>query len=369
MVHDGGRCVEKGACWVWSWRSGQRSRTDILKKLVLFALKLGVSVAILVYLVYQAHANEVFPDLIAREKDWGLIAAACVAYVAALAITFVRWWYLVRALGIPLSLHESFRLGFLGFLFNLAPMGIVGGDLLKAVMLGRHFPEHRAESLVTVFVDRVIGLYVLFLVATVAIFATGVWRLEVASVQIACQAVWLFTAVGTVAVLVPLGPDFTQGRSTELLGRIPYAGRPLKKMILAVRTYRTQIPVLLGSGLATVAVHALLVLVLYWLCAGLYASHPTLGTHFVVGPVSSATAIIPVSLGPFEFVLDALYAAIPLPDGGYMARGQGFVVALGYRVITVVIAAIGWFYYLGSRREVAEVMHDATAESSPNGVL
>jgi uncharacterized protein (TIRG00374 family) len=336
-----------------------------LKKLLLVFLKIGISVAILAYLVYQAHANEVFPDLAAREKDWKLLAGAVAAYFAGLGITIVRWWYLVRALGIDFSLRESFRLGFLGFLFNLAPMGILGGDLLKAVMLGRHQPAHRAEALVTVFVDRVIGLYVLFLVASTAILATGIWRLEATSVQIACKAVWLLTAVGTVAVIVPLAPDLTRGKSTELAGQIPYIGRPLKKMILAVRTYRTQIPVLCGCALATVAVHSLFVLVLYWICAGLYSPSHTLATHFVVTPVSSATAVIPISLGPFEFVLDALYAAIPLPDGGRMAHGQGFVVALGYRVITVFIAAIGLFYYLGSRREVTEVMHEAEMDLAP----
>jgi hypothetical protein len=100
----------------------------------------------------------------------------------------------------------------------------------------------------------------------------------------------------------------------------------------------------------------------YWVCAALYTPHPTLGTHFVVAPVSLATGVVPISLGPFEAVLDLLYAAIPLPDGGHMAAGQGFVVALGYRVITVLVAAVGLCYYLGSRREVAEVMHDAEVE-------
>jgi hypothetical protein len=72
---------------------------------------------------------------------------------------------------------------------------------------------------------------------------------------------------------------------------------------------------------------------------------------------------VPINLGPFEFVLDALYAAIPLPDGRHMTPGQGLVVALGYRVITVLIAAIGLCYYLGSRSEVAEVMHEAEMET------
>ena len=38
--------------------------------------------------------------------------------------------------------------------------------------------------------------------------------------------------------------------------------------------------------------------------------------------------------------------------------GQGFVIALTYRIITVVIAAIGFIYYLTSREEVAEILHE-----------
>jgi len=339
-----------------------------LKRLLLAALKIAVSVGILAYLAYQAQANAVFADLMERPKEWKLLAFAGAAYFAALVITIVRWWYLVRALGIDFPLRDALRLGFLGFLFNLAPMGIVGGDLLKAILLGRHQPGHRAESLVTVLVDRVIGLYVLFLVASAAILATGIWRLEGASVQIACKAVWVLTGLGTVAVIVPLAPDLTHGKSTEAAGRLPYVGRPLKKIILAVRMYRLHPWVLLGSVLATAVVHSLFALVVYWICAAIYSPHPSLGTHFVVAPVSLATGVLPISLGPFEAVLDLLYAAIPLPGGGRMTPGQGLVVALGYRVITVLVAAVGLCYYLGSRREVAEVMHEAEVKEEESGL-
>jgi hypothetical protein len=63
--------------------------------------------------------------------------------------------------------------------------------------------------------------------------------------------------------------------------------------------------------------------------------------------------------GPFEFVLDRLYADIPLPGDGNLTSGPGFVVALGYRVITILIAAVGLCYYLAARREVAAVMRGA----------
>ena len=62
--------------------------------------------------------------------------------------------------------------------------------------------------------------------------------------------------------------------------------------------------------------------------------------------------------GPFEAVLDSLYANVPLADGP-IAPHQGLVVALGYRVITVLIALIGACYYFAARKEVAQVMHEA----------
>jgi hypothetical protein len=49
-------------------------------------------------------------------------------------------------------------------------------------------------------------------------------------------------------------------------------------------------------------------------------------------------------LGPFEYVLDFLYARVPV-EGQAIVEGQGLVVALTYRLITLLIAALGIFYY------------------------
>ena len=37
--------------------------------------------------------------------------------------------------------------------------------------------------------------------------------------------------------------------------------------------------------------------------------------------------------------------------------------ALAYRLITLLIAALGVFYYLGNRREMAEVIHEAEEQA------
>jgi hypothetical protein len=66
-----------------------------------------------------------------------------------------------------------------------------------------------------------------------------------------------------------------------------------------------------------------------------------------------------------EFVLDRLYLYAPIVGGGAMVPGQGLVVALGYRIITVLIAGVGICYYLGSREEIAEALHEAEEEPDP----
>ena len=60
-----------------------------------------------------------------------------------------------------------------------------------------------------------------------------------------------------------------------------------------------------------------------------------------------------------------IVVVLALLDGGFMIAGQGFVVALGYRIVTVLCAALGIVYYLTGRREVAEAIHEeAEAEQA-----
>jgi len=339
-----------------------------LKKLLVALLKVSISAAILVWLGLEAHRNAVFSDLVWQPKNWGLLASATGVCFLAVLITFVRWYWLVRALDLPFRLRDAIRVGFLGYLFNLAPLGIVGGDLLKAIVLARRHPERRPEAVATVVVDRVIGLYVLFLVAAAAVLLTGLWQSPIEKVRLVCRLTWILAAVGTVAVVLPLFPGVTGGTVSGLLGRIPYAGGVLQRLLDAVRMYRRRFGVLVLSALMTVPVHCLFALGVYLIAAGLYDPVLPLEVHLLVVPLSAATAVLPINVGPLELVLDQLYVAIPLPEGGSMVGGQGLVVALGYRLITVLIAGVGMIYYFGSRREVAEAMHSAEPGEAEAGV-
>ncbi len=329
------------------------------KKALLLVFKIGLPVAILAYLFWRAQRDDAFVDLVQQPKNWPLLGVALLSCGMAVTLTIVRWYYLVRALDIPFSLQEALRFGFLGYLFNLAPMGIVGGDLLKAYMLARHHPSEKTTAVATVFVDRIIGLYMLFVVASVAILLTGFAEMGNKLAQQICWATHAIAIVGTVVMIALLMPDLSKGGSTRLLAKTPFVGGMLEKVALAVAMYRRRWPVVLATSLMSVAVHSFFSIGIFLICSALYAnSVPSLKMHFVISPLGAATGVIPLFAGPFETALSFLYTQVTAVSGAAIVSGQGLVVALTYRIITVVIAAVGYGYYLSSREEVAEILHE-----------
>jgi len=109
----------------------------------------------------------------------------------------------------------------------------------------------------------------------------------------------------------------------------------------------------------TVGVHSLFTAGIYLITLGLYGNVPglSLRAEFIVSPLSAATGAIPLVMGPFEVVLTFLYDQV-----FGMNNSEGLVVALAYRLITVLIAAVGVCYYLAGRQEVARVMREAQQE-------
>jgi glycosyltransferase 2 family protein len=336
-----------------------------VRRLLVTILKIGISAAIIGYLIWNSTRSEknvnVFANLRDQPKDWTLLTLAWLCSAGAVVITFVRWWYLARALDIPLRFRDAIRIGFWGYLFNLAPLGIVAGDAIKAVMLDHEHRGYRARALASVLVDRILGLYVLFAVATAAILLSGFWRINDPLIWWTCKVTFLLMIAGTVGLIVLLGPDLTNGRLEEMLRRIPRVGHAIDSLFDAVRMYRQKPTVLLISSLATVAVHSLFAIGCWLIACGLPGNHLSLPEHFVIMPLGSAMGVVPLAMGPMEVVVDVLYAHVPV-IGPPIPAGQGLVVVLVYRLITILTAALGAYYYFGNRREMAEVIHEAEEE-------
>jgi hypothetical protein len=331
-----------------------------VKNFLTVLLKLILSASIVAYLVWDAvrgkGGSNVFSTLVSEPKNWGFLIAAWAILMAGTLLLFVRWWCLVRALGVPCRLRDAIRIAFWGMLFNLAPLGVVAGDLVKAFMLAHEHREHQASAVASVLIDRVIGLWSLFVFATITILLTGFWTLPAADIRWICYATFLATGVGTVGIMVMFAPDAILGRGVQLLAHIPRVGHMIQSLVEAMRMYRHRPFALAGACLMSFAIQTISVVTCYWIARGLPGEVLSLRAHSVIIPLSIVAGVVPLPMGPFEFVIEFLYTHIPA--GVTIATGQGLVVALAYRLITVLVAATGVASSLGSRRELAEAIHD-----------
>lgn len=330
-----------------------------MKKFLSHSLKVGVSVGIIGYLVWQASSD---PELKTFSPpstvgDWAWLFAAFLSLFGAVTITMFRWHILVRALDLPFKLRDAFRLGFLCYLLNFISLGSVGGDLFKAIFIAREQPAHRPEAVATVVIDRIIGLYGLFVLASISILATGLLQSESYKTRTISQVTIACTLVGLVGIIVLLVPGFTTGALSEWLGKLPRVGTIIIKLIAAVRMYRLRWGVLVWTLIMSLFVHAGAALGTYCICRGLFAAAPPLSVQMVVVPIANLAGILPLpfmGLGAFEAAFSYLFANVPSPV--VLTNSMCLLVAFVFRIITILIAIIGAVIYITSRREIGEVM-------------
>lgn len=301
-----------------------------------------------------------------RPKDWNLLVLAFLGGMGAVCLTFYRWQILVCALEVPFRLRDAFRLGFLGYLFNFVAAGAVGGDLFKAFFIAHESPGKRTEAVASVVVDRVLGLYALLMLTGAVVLAYPASTPQAAAVgRLALVGVGL----GGVAVVMMFVPGFTQGALSSFVCRIPKVGRQAERILLAVRLYRSQPGVVAAVLAISLVVHLLTVSSIYLGARALYSTPPTFREHCVIVPLSmvaGALPFTPAGLGTIELAMDELYRRIPENPA---MNASGVTATLVYRLVTIVIAAIGVGYYWVSRRQVDAVLHKVEDSPEVNEVV
>jgi uncharacterized protein (TIRG00374 family) len=347
-----------------------------VKKYLVTALKIGVSLAILGYLFWAATRGEQaraamgallakLPETLARPQGWGLLAASLGLCALGVTLTLVRWCYLVRAVGIRLPMHDAMRIGWISYVFNFLPTGILGGDVLKAVMLAHERPGNRTTSAASVVVDRIVGLYMLFVLAAVCIFVTGFWDLENPKVHWTCIGVLGLVAVSSVGIAIVLLPGVLESRWVAALGRLRRIGPVIERLVEAMQMYRRNGPVLIWGSVASIVLQ-LVFTASMWLAARGLGFDVSFRVLLAVYPVAGIASTIPLPAGPFESGIVFLYPAavgVQMGTPEWLAvEQQALIVALTYRLVTMLITPIGLGYYLAGRREVAEVIHEVEEE-------
>lgn len=339
------------------------------RKILATVGKLAVSAALLGYLINRARLDPEFTTLASGPKNWPLLLCALPVCLFAVTITILRWHLLIHAIGLSFRVSQTLRAGFLGYLANLLPFGLVAGDSLKAVMLIHANPHRKTEAVASVLVDRVLGLYALLLLAATASLllpAESLTKLDDADRASIVRLCWCVQA-GAVASSCLLGvmliPAVTRSRLWDKLEHMPVIGKILHKLVAAMRTYRSRLDLMAAAVGVSFLLHLSYVtaIVLMTLSIGISAEYrPPVSSIFVIVPPSMIAGALPI--GFYEIAITLLFRAVSPPGA---PANTGLLIALGYRLIQISIATIGLGYWLAGRREVEELMHEADEMPPP----
>ncbi len=324
-------------------------------------VKFVVPLAILAWLFWHIDPaqREAFRD---QPKNIPLLLSALGIATSALLVSFLRWAMLVRSQGIPIGLLEAFRLGAIGYLLSFVSAGSVGGDLFKAFFLAKRSPGKRFEAVSSVVVDRMIGLYGLFIV--VSFFCVA---LPQTSDDPTLQTI--FAASTTLAIVATLGlaAMILGGHGFDrLLRRAPashWFGALVHRVADPLRLFHDQpLKIVMATGISIV-VHTLLTISVFFIAKGLYSDPPSLSEHFRIVPIgilAAAVPITPAGLGVFEAALEWLYTVVPAQE----TEASGTMVALTFEIVKIIVACGGVLFYWLSRAEIQTVLEEANKPDS-----
>lgn len=98
------------------------------------------------------------------------VVLVVLALIALAIVTAWRWRWLLEALGLSMPASAAVRYTLYGVFFNLVVPGSTGGDVVKAYYAARRTGV-ATKAVVSVFVDRLVGLFALVLFAAAILFS------------------------------------------------------------------------------------------------------------------------------------------------------------------------------------------------------
>ena len=240
------------------------------RKLLFLAVKCLIAAALLAWVFSKVHLRdypETMPEghtvtrdgllTVCQNINWWVLAGGAVGFVLSWLVVAVRWWMLLRIQGICIRLWEATRLSFLGQFFNTVVPGVVGGDLVKAYYVSKHTPK-KAAVLLSVFVDRVMGLTELTIMAAAMIVIVLAWGIESFSrIRLAVISMIVVSGIVVVTFMLLLSQRLRKAlRLQKIYQRLPIAHHIAAAGDAAV-LYRQRIRALLRAILMTFGAHVL----------------------------------------------------------------------------------------------------------------
>ena len=140
-----------------------------MKKTLLTALQIAVTIGLLWWVFHDPERRSEMLAAAKLANVWWLGAGILVFFFCTIVAT-ARWKILLAVQDIKMIWLRTWQLFMIGMFFNLFMLGSTGGDVVKMFLTMREASNNKAAALLSVFMDRVIGMLALIFLSVAFLY-------------------------------------------------------------------------------------------------------------------------------------------------------------------------------------------------------
>jgi uncharacterized protein (TIRG00374 family) len=316
-----------------------------LKQVLIQAFKLGAAVGLIAWLVHRGALN--FAALERLATPWHLLALG-LWVLALILINNHRWLILMRGQNLQTTVWQTVPLSFIGLFFNYAMPGGVGGDVVKGYYLVQDHPQKRLAAALSIFMDRLIGFFVMVVTAAVALFFDWDRIMSSPALRPVAFIAFAMSAGFIVFFVLAFSPSLQKQKwLNHLFHRLP-GGSHIAKIYENIHAYRKAPKAFLLSLLLSFISNLCMVLFVY--CIGHWMGETELpfATYMFLVPIGVVTMALPIAPAGIGIGQASFYYLFNSSLGHVSELGPTAITA--FQVVQLLWAFVGVGFYLQRKR-------------------
>ena len=321
-----------------------------LKKLFIQLLKISAAVAIIWYMVHSGRIN--LNAIYQAKENYQLVILALLMLVVGVLITFYRWKLLLKGQNIILSTKDVVSLGFIGLFFTSVLPGAVGGDLVKSVYIAKKVKTNKISSVLTVLLDRIIGLVALVIICTFGLLINlkkVLKQPELSSLALIIVVILLCFVLFT---FIGLSKRINKNKFfNKIMSKVPFS-ETFNKIYQAFHAYRDAHKYLTYALLLSFLNHAMNIVAFYIITKALGFEGLGLYAYVFIVPIGMITTAIPLTPAGIGIGQAAFLKLFEWSLGYPTTIGADAITI--WQAISIIIFMAGGYFYITYRRTLTE---------------
>jgi uncharacterized protein (TIRG00374 family) len=309
-----------------------------LKSSLILILKLSIAFGLIFWLIHSGKLE--FKSLIQLLR-WQYLIPCMACTGLSLLIASERWRKLLLAQNIQMTPLLTFKLTLIGTFFNFMFPGGVGGDVVRGFYITKINHQAKTGAALSVFMDRLIGLYVMILIALVAMlfFPQTFERVELKTTFIFLLVVFL---VYTFCWFLLLSKRFHQKQWIQN----PKFFKLYESSIIYQNHKKLFFEALILSAISQIFAFTFLIFAGY----GLGYTEIPVDVYFLVAPLGYILIALPISIAGIGVGQAAFLFLFDLVLRTKTQLGPSTITA--YQVSLFLYGLMGSYFYISFKKQI-----------------